>query len=428
MNKVRSGWLVIFALLVLAGCSSSSDPVAGSALAPFATPTPSPLSGLLYTTADHALWLVDARGEPRQLAARPEGLRSPAVSLAPDRTLALYNDSQFCRVVDVDTGTVEQIVELSEASDLLLTCRWSLEGQEIYYTDGMDLWAVAQQGAGTRRNLTKTPDRFEERLLLPHQVNSGWLLFYSWSAEEMPDGVGWRGALTTVRSDGTEYRIVAEAPGSDVPVFSPDGQTLAYVEWDDLWFYRPDGEARRIDFSAYGLGSGKVRFTSPAWSPDGTQIAGWAKGRRNGEAFYGLLLLDLETQTSRILAPLHHPRYWDSHPPAPEWSPDGRWLVYWGQDEAGEQLGVWAIAADGWMVHSLAAEDDSETICPAPWDPGKRFWSPDGKWLAFSRCERRTDAENLNRGIWIAEVGQWEPVRTDLPSDARAAGWVTFAP
>ena len=60
----------------------------------------------------------------------------------------------------------------------------------------------------------------------------------------------------------------------------------------------------------------------------------------------------------------------------PQWSPDGRWIVFnsWrNQDEASSD--IWIIAADGSEERRLTAEEDMEEYPE---------WSPDGNRILFT--------------------------------------------
>ncbi|MBN2007505.1 MAG: PD40 domain-containing protein [Anaerolineae bacterium] len=381
-------------------------------------------SGLIYTS-DHALWMTGADGQPAQMGTIPEVSSSFRTWLSPDHTMILYDDWKQCWVVDLAD---KHTTRITEAPLSYVSCQWSLDSQKIYYTDGMDVWAISVHDVAVKQNLTQTPERFEERLLPLQSGRPDVLFFYSRPLDETPDGVGWTGALTAVNTDGTQYRIITDTLSADLPALSPDGQTLAYIAGYTLYLYRWNAEIQQVDLQIYNSEAREVQFTSPAWSPDGAQIAGWAEGNLEDEPFYGIMVLDHQTNTSRILDPLYHPIFWDSHPPAPEWSPDGQWLIYWGQDENAGYLGFHVVSADGQQMHTLAFESDDEKRCANPWAVGKWAWSPDGQWLAFTRCEGREGTEYIKHGIFLTEIGQWNVFQIDLPKDAEPVGWIETMP
>jgi Tol biopolymer transport system component len=226
--------------------------------------------------------------------------------------------------------------------------------------------------------------------------------------------------MTSIKTDGSEYFVI-ERLFLDSPALSPDGQILAYTSEEEMRLYQWGSISYTIDLKEYGLTNWEVHFTSPpAWSPDGTQIACWARSNNKEGEFHGIVLLNLVTKASRVLQPLTHPIYWDSHPPAPEWSPDGQWLVFWGMDEDYYgRLGFWIVSANQGGMFVLAGNGDDIKHCADPSESGGRAWSPDGQWLAFNRCE-----SDSGQGVWLAQVGHWKPLLVKLPSNARVVDWI----
>lgn len=98
---------------------------------------------------------------------------------------------------------------------------------------------------------------------------------------------------------------------------------------------------------------------------------------------------------------------------SPSWSPDGRTIAYYGddRDDANARYGgprIYLIGSDGTTPRRIFMNDEVRTyqeyMGPIPMDVrnGKAFgtmvWSPDGRWLVFSRQYR--DGASL----WRVEV------------------------
>lgn len=404
----------------------SATSIVTSSIPIWATTAP---SGIVYTSVDHELWLVDEDGKSILVARAPQIITSPRVNLSPDQTFVLYDDSDHCWITDLNAGDAGNITEII-SSETPLVCQLALDNKAIYYSNGTDIWETSIHSPETTRNLTKTSERYENKLLPIWSAHPDRLFFYSRAVDETQDDLGAIGALTTIHIDGTKYKIIEETIAVDLPAFSPNGLNLAYIKNHELWFYQLDIGSQKIDFAEYGLGEWEIWFTSPAWSPNGIQLAGWAEGKQKttDDSFYGILLLDTQEKSVRIFAPLYHPVFWDGHPPAPEWSPDGRWLIYWGEDEYHQHLGINVIDIQGGEVYSLAAENDTEESCANTWGPGDRVWSPDFQWLAFSRCEKIAQTAYVKQGIWLAQVGKWEAAPIDLPQEVELVGWISIVP
>ncbi len=167
-----------------------------------------------------------------------------------------------------------------------------------------------------------------------------------------------------VRSDGSGRRRLTSAP-STTPVWSPDGQRIAFVRHrgDDTQIYimNADGGSPRP------LTTGPGRTASPAWSPDGLQIVFTAT--RNGVSQIAVMRHDGSRR--RDLAP--SPR--DQR--APAWSPDGRLIAFLFRTEGGH-FDLYVIGADGQNLHQVP------TPAPGIEPEVKEFtWLPDGR-LAYT--------------------------------------------
>ena len=145
-------------------------------------------------------------------------------------------------------------------------------------------------------------------------------------------------------------------------VLSPTGVRAAFEARGDIFTLPAEkGQARNLTASA------GVHDRSPAWSPDGAQIA-WLSDA-SGE--YQLMIGEQTGATRPRAIPLPSKAFFS----APVWSPDGKLLLL--EDN---HLNLWSIdVADG-----TATKLDTDTYD----DPGRRFdaaWSPDSQWVAYSK-------------------------------------------
>jgi Tol biopolymer transport system component len=95
----------------------------------------------------------------------------------------------------------------------------------------------------------------------------------------------------------------------------------------------------------------------------------------------------------------------------PAWSPDGKWIAFFGYRDGGYDL--WAIAPDGSNQHKLTW---------GPFDDREPAWSHDGTRIAFS--SDRGDPLGSNYNIWTLDVhsGEFRQFTTD-PSEDYMPSW-----
>ncbi len=153
--------------------------------------------------------------------------------------------------------------------------------------------------------------------------------------------------LAVVRDGQVVAAGAIVAPGSE-PAVSPDGRWVAFVSARDgnpeLYAARlPGGQPVRITFTP------RTAEAEPDWSPDGKRLVYAAGG--------DLWTTTLDRATARLLV---------RRGSAPSWSPAGGLIAF---ERAGD---LWTVGADGLGVRKLR--------------PGTQpAWSPDGRRLASVR-------------------------------------------
>lgn len=143
---------------------------------------------------------------------------------------------------------------------------------------------------------------------------------------------------------------------------SPTGARAAFEARGEIFTVPAEkGDTRNLTRSP------GVHDRSPAWSPDGTQLA-WLSDV-SGE--YQLMIGDqLGLAAPRIIA-LPTSAYFSGV----VWSPDGKRLAF-----TDNHLNLWTMD----VVTGRAAKADADTYA----DPGREMspvWSPDSRWLAYSK-------------------------------------------
>jgi Tol biopolymer transport system component len=182
--------------------------------------------------------------------------------------------------------------------------------------------------------------------------------------------------------------------GKYAPRLSPDGERVAY-SWTG-----PDDDNWDIYVKAVGQGTKPLRLTegqafhgSPAWSPDGKEIA-FVRATADGGAIYVVPSMGGQ---QRKLVDLVGPLLAAGNyfVPILSWSPDGQWLAL------GEKASEDAPARI--MSLSLATLEKRPLTAPPPGSAGdfEPEVSPDGRQIAFVRSGSRSWG---NQDIWVQLV------------------------
>ncbi len=184
--------------------------------------------------------------------------------------------------------------------------------------------------------------------------------------------VHWTEVLEQTRAAGGDRRSLA-TPGIDVaefPAFSPDGRQVAFTGWrqdgDDTAVYvvaTAGGAMRRltpVGTEAYG----------PAWSPDSEAILFTARVGGRETLF---TVSPRGGQMRRVTDSSRRLRF-------PAWSPDGRHIVCESYDNHGDSELV-VMRADGARVRQITKGVSRAYHHTSATYPD---WSPDGRWIVFS--------------------------------------------
>jgi len=162
------------------------------------------------------------------------------------------------------------------------------------------------------------------------------------------------------------------------------------------------------------LPSGKGIPGSARWSPDGQRLAVDV----NNNGISDIYVLDVAASSISKIS---------SRPSAemPDWSPDGRTIVFSAGDERGGLPEIYAVDPDGKNEHKLTASA-SEKYSPR--------WSRDGSLIAYAGIVTVPVASSRparlhNQAIWVARAdGTNELPVTDVKLDAAPLAWCLQGP
>jgi hypothetical protein len=182
-----------------------------------------------------------------------------------------------------------------------------------------------------------------------------------------------RFAIYASRANGTGLRQLVRESAFDAAL-SQDGRLLAFVtsgKRDTISIVGTDGRGR------HQLTSGP-EDRAPDWSPDGKAL---------------VFRRDVSGEREEIVVlPLRGRRRVLARGDAPQWSPDGRWIGYTGRD------GLYVTRPNGAQQHRVARGD------------GAFAWSPDSRRLALARSGDvvvvGVDGRGLTR-VLLRQLGTW---------------------
>ncbi len=190
-------------------------------------------------------------------------------------------------------------------------------------------------------------------------------------------------------SDKRQLTFTGSEQWDRSPAWSPDGTELAYVKLNptaglyEIWLMNADGSNQRQ------LTRGAT-YTRPAWSPDSARIA--FTGERSGGAVAPLYVMNADGSEKKFIG-----QGW-----APDWSPDGTKLVVHYYDGT-----IYVLNADGGgRTQLISGKSSSSDI---DWGPA---WSPDGSKILFNRsvnCDQGGDCESTT--IWTVSADGRNPAK-----------------
>lgn len=190
------------------------------------------------------------------------------------------------------------------------------------------------------------------------------------------------GRLYEADADGSNPRRLVDDDDDSAfeyaPRFSPNGRRLAYVSWNDaekghVWRSDADGGGRKQVTDTPG------QYANPNWSPDGKRLvylrgsgATLRGGDMTDELWHEIYVIDADGGESQYVASVNN-RGAQSRMPNPRFGPEGK-RIYFMEDGGGENTVQYvSLRLDGTdrKVHAKVKYGEEIEL------------SPDGKWIAY---------------------------------------------
>jgi TolB protein len=220
--------------------------------------------------------------------------------------------------------------------------------------------------------------------------------------------------LFVLDANGDDLRQLTDDEVADsTPAWSPDGEQIAFAHTPGLGTEEADGvivvlgvrDGARAQVTRHGESAAIVYDSNPSWSPDGSRIAFTRTTIRAGKSPRNdVYAIEASGTGERLLA---------EDAADPEWSPDGERIVFVRMRDVFGRTCFAECAPNGELFVALADGSEPRRVTRNRADDQSPSWSPDGRSIVFASDRSNPPAHEYELYVLSVATSQTRRVTTN---------------